>query len=160
MYGVTNVLGPTIEFLTSPDEQGAVYCVMKGTMPPGAVVPLHSHPDFESFWLISGAVLALSEREGGFDWLSVRPGDFLHVPAGAKHAFRNTSKDPAVALITTTPGLARFLQEVGRPTEGGGQSPPAAEDMQRLAAAAAKYGHWLGSPEDNAAVGITLPSGS
>jgi len=37
--------GPTVEFLTSPQEASIDFCVLKGVIPPGVSVPLHSHPD-------------------------------------------------------------------------------------------------------------------
>jgi hypothetical protein len=44
-----DVLGPTIQFLTSPDDGDDAPCVMRGTVPPDVVVPLHSHADPETF---------------------------------------------------------------------------------------------------------------
>jgi len=38
-----------IEFLASPDEIGSEICLIRGTLPPGVVVSLHSHPDPEVF---------------------------------------------------------------------------------------------------------------
>jgi hypothetical protein len=120
-------------------------------------VPLHSHPDAESFFVLSGAVQVLVERGTRLEWLDVRQGDFVHVPGGAKHAFRNTSGGPVVQLIATTPRLGRFFQETGKPVSAGvSPSPPTPDDLRRFAEVAARYGHWMGSPEENAAVGITL----
>jgi hypothetical protein len=51
--------GPTVEFLTSPQEASIDFCVLKGVIPPGVSVPLHSHPDTEDFFIISGQVEAL-----------------------------------------------------------------------------------------------------
>ena len=155
MDGVLDVFGPTVEFLTSPSEAEAVYCVMRGTMPPGVTVPLHSHPDVESFFLLSGAVQMLTQREDTCAWLDVKPGSFIHIPSGAKHAFRNTSSAPAVMLITTTPQLGRFFQEIGRPvTPDVPPPPPTSEELEHFMRLAAYYHHWLVSPADNAAVGI------
>ena len=70
-YGVFVVFGPTLEFLISPGQVDSAYCVMKGTIPPGVSAPLHSHPDIESFILVSGAVQAMSQRDGVFEWLEV-----------------------------------------------------------------------------------------
>jgi quercetin dioxygenase-like cupin family protein len=53
------VFGPTVEFLTSPENPAAVYCVMRGTIPAGLSVSLHSHGDDESFFVLSGAVQIL-----------------------------------------------------------------------------------------------------
>ena len=157
-YGIVDVLGPTIEFLTSPDEANAGYCVMIGKIPPGVSIPLHSHVDVESFFMLSGAVQVLSEDRDGFSWLDVKPGDFVQVPGNSKHAFRNTSIEPVVQLITTTPKLGRFFQEIGRRVTPGASPPaPTPEELQRFARVAAKYGYWHGSPEENAAVGIHFP---
>jgi quercetin dioxygenase-like cupin family protein len=151
---VLDIFGPTVEFLTSPAGSDGDYCVMIGTIPPGVSVPLHSHPDPESFYLLSGAVRALSQRDDHFEWLNVKPGEFVHEPSGVKHAFLG---EPAVPLITTTSKLGRFVQEIGRPvTPGTFPAPPTSDDLQRLMRVSAKYDHWVGSPAENAVVGINL----
>jgi quercetin dioxygenase-like cupin family protein len=160
-YGVLDVFGPTLEFLIFPEEaDGGGYCVMTGTIPPGVSVPLHSHPDIESFFLVSGAVQIMSQRDGKFEWLDVKPGELVHVPSNAKHAWRNTSNEPAVQLITTTPKLGRFFLEIGRPVRAGrasvALSPPTRDELQHFMRVAANYGYWLGSPAENAAIGIAL----
>jgi quercetin dioxygenase-like cupin family protein len=100
-YGVLDVFGPTLEFLILPEQADGGYCAMTGTIPPGGSVPLHSHPDIESFFLVSGAVRVMSQREDSFEWLDVRRGEFVSVPSNAKHAWQNTSSGPAVQLIIT-----------------------------------------------------------
>jgi hypothetical protein len=52
---VLDVCGPTIEFLTSPDDEHDEFRVMRGVIPPGAVIPLHSHDDPEDFYIVAGA---------------------------------------------------------------------------------------------------------
>ena len=152
-----DVFGPRVEFFTSPEEADGTYCVMMGTIPPGVAVPLHSHPDLESFFLISGDVQALSEQAEKLEWRDVGPSEFVHIPANAKHAWRNTSSEPAVMLITTTGKLGRFFQEIGRPIKTAGLVPPPTPDeLQHLMRVSAKYSYWNGSPEENAAVGIRL----
>jgi hypothetical protein len=49
---VVNLSRPQTEPLTSRKEQS--YFVLKGTIPPGINVPLHSHGDPESFYVLSG----------------------------------------------------------------------------------------------------------
>jgi Cupin domain len=134
-----------------------VYCVMKGTIPAGGSVPLHSHLDPESFFVISGRAQVLIERADRLEWIDVKAGDFVHIPGGAKHAHRNPSNGPVVELATSTPRLGRFFQEVARPLAAGRPTPPTPEDLERFARIAAKYQHWLASPEENAAVGIQVP---
>jgi quercetin dioxygenase-like cupin family protein len=152
-----DVFGPTIEFLTLPERGDSGYCAMIGTIPAGVAVPLHSHPDLESFFLISGGIQALSEGREKLEWLDVNPGEFVHVPSNAKHAWRNTSRESAVMLITTTPKLGRFFQEVGRPVSPGASlPPPTPDDLLHFASVSAKYDYWVSSRAENAAVGINL----
>ena len=150
-----DVLGPVVEFLTSPDGQGEP-CVMKGTIPPGAVVPLHSHPDSEAFFVIAGTQQVLTKSATDVAWHEVQAGDYVYIAPGTPHAWRNDSEDPVIDLIVTTPPLGRFFQEAGKPTDGA-SLPPSPGDLARMVAVAAKYHYWLGSVEENAAVGINLP---
>jgi quercetin dioxygenase-like cupin family protein len=152
---VFDVFGPTLEFLSPPTEE-ATYCVLRGVIPPGGFVPLHSHLDPESFLILSGTVQVLTERGDGLQWLDVAPGDFIEIPGGVKHAFRNTTGVPAVQLVATTSPLGRFFQEIGKLVTG--ISPPSRtpDDLEQLKQIAARYGYWLGSPEENSAVGIPL----
>jgi quercetin dioxygenase-like cupin family protein len=154
---VLDVLGPTVEFLVLPSDCEGGYCVIKGTIPSSISVPLHSHPDDESFFLLSGSVQALVHRQDGFERLTMSAGDFRHVPQGVRHAWKNQSKEPAVAITITTSSLGRFFQEVGRPVAAEAfSSTPSLADVQRFAEVAARYHHWLANPEENAAVGIKL----
>jgi mannose-6-phosphate isomerase-like protein (cupin superfamily) len=57
----------------------------------------------ESFFVISGTVRLLD----GATWIDGRPGDFLYVPAGGIHGFRNESGEPASMLILFAPGAPR-----------------------------------------------------
>jgi mannose-6-phosphate isomerase-like protein (cupin superfamily) len=45
----------------------------------------------ESFYVLSGAV----KIHDGTGWVERHPGDFLYVPAGGIHGFRNESGEPA-----------------------------------------------------------------
>jgi quercetin dioxygenase-like cupin family protein len=152
-----DLVGPTIEFLTSPQEANIDFCVLRGVLPPGVSVPLHSHPDTEDFFVLSGEVQALRQTAQGYEWINAKAGDYLHVPGGTRHGWRNVSTEPMVAYLITTTKLARFFQEVGRPLAATPQ-PEIAQDLgqflARFEAVSAKYGYWNATPEENAAVGI------
>lgn len=73
----------------------------------------------ESFYVLVGQVRIYDGRE----WIEAEPGDFVHVPPGGMHGFRNESGAPASMLIHFAPGapreayfegLARWARE-GRP---------------------------------------------
>jgi quercetin dioxygenase-like cupin family protein len=114
-----DVFGVVVEFMTPPDEAQA--CVMRATMPPGVTVPLHSHNDFEDFYILSGSYQVLVEGGGGREWRDFRAGDYVRVPGDVPHAIRNVTEAPAVDLIITTPRMGNFDHRVGF---GGGQHPP------------------------------------
>jgi quercetin dioxygenase-like cupin family protein len=152
---IVEFFGPTVEFLTSPEDEHNDFCVLKGTIPPGVSVPLHSHPDTEDFFIISGSVEGLRHDTEGYKWIAAKAGDYIHVPGGAQHAWGNVSGEPLINLIITTKKLGRFFREAGRPVIDAPQ-PVALEDLTRFTTISAKYGYWNATPEENAAVGIDL----
>jgi quercetin dioxygenase-like cupin family protein len=136
--------GPVVELLILSDRGG--YWVMKEELPPNVSVPLHSHDDEESFYVLSGEAQVLMQTKAGFEWRSLTKGDFAHIPSGAKHAWRNLQSCRAEMLLTTTPKLGRFLCEMGEFARNGG-GPGLAEKLHYLSQ---RYGYWLGSPQENA----------
>ena len=113
-------------------------------------MPLHSHPEPESFIAVSGEVEGLLHADGSFRWIAIRPGEILHVPGGVPHAWRNRSQEPAVSLAVTEESLAAFFREVGTPAG----APPVPDAAERFAEASLRRGHWLATPEESAAVGL------
>jgi mannose-6-phosphate isomerase-like protein (cupin superfamily) len=57
----------------------------------------------ESFYVLSGTVQLYDGRR----WTDAGPGDFLFVPEGGIHGFRNTSGQPASMLLLFAPGAPR-----------------------------------------------------
>jgi quercetin dioxygenase-like cupin family protein len=152
-YPAIDVFGPTVEFLSGPDDRAAEFCVMRGLLPPGVVVPLHSHDDAEDFFILAGTQQVLIEDDHGLQWHDVLAGDYVHVAGGTPHAHRNISDQPAVELVITTARLGRFFREIARP---GAQRPPTPDELAHFVEVATKYGYNLGTPDQNAAVGIEL----
>ena len=137
-----DLFGPTIAFLTAPED--GVPCVMRGTVPAGGVVPLHSHADPETFIGLSGSIEGLAGDAG---WTRFGPGDVFHVPGGARHAFRNRASEPAVMVIVSTATIGRFFREVS--------GPPTPEAIQHFLDVSERYGYWNATPEESAAAGAT-----
>ena len=156
---VLNVLGPTVEFLTPPGDGPNGVCVMRGVLPPGVTVPLHSHEDAEDFYVLAGSQQVLVHENNGFEWRDANAGDYVRVPGRVLHAHRNVSDEPAIDLIFTTTQLGRFFEEVGRPLSASPQA-PTPDQVAEFVAAATKNGHTLGTLEENAAAGIQLSNGS
>jgi quercetin dioxygenase-like cupin family protein len=146
---IVDVFGPTIEFRTT--ENG--FSVLKGVVPPRAFVPMHSHPEIEDFIVISGELRCLRQDTKGYEWITAKVGDYVHVPENARHAWHNTSNELATVIVITTNKMEQFFRESGRSIDGTLQL-PTPEELGQFAAICAKYNYWIASPEENAAVGI------
>lgn len=144
-----DILGSRIEFKTSLSHDPNSYCIATAIIPAGVAVPLHSHPDRETIYITSGIL----EVYDGSDWRTLGAGDLFDVAADARHALRNTSAHQVSAVLVTTASLASFFASVGRSVPAG---PPQPKDLQVFVAAAADHGVWLGSPQDNTAIGISM----
>lgn len=84
----------------------------------------HFHRTFsESFYVLRGTVRFYD----GSAWVEATAGDFLYVPKGGIHAFRNDSDKPASMLILFAPGAARerYFIEVDEIAGSGRQLSPA-----------------------------------
>ena len=145
--------GNRMELLSPPTEDA--YCVM-GTIPAGGGVPLHSHPEPESFYVLSGEVEALVQTTGGLEWKRLAPGDFLHILAGVRHAWRNPSIEPLSALLRAPRNLAARFRRWDKPRAQLARNFSHRMPFSSIAEISERYGHWLGSPKENAAVGIRL----
>jgi quercetin dioxygenase-like cupin family protein len=152
---VIDVLGPTIKFLSS-DEGEHDPCVMRSVVPPGVTVPLHSHPEPETFILVAGRIEGLKETAGNFEWVVIGRGDVFHVPGGVKHAFRNQSNEPADIVIAAPRSIGRFFREIGTPLapDAPPPGPPSANMILHFMETSKRYGHWIATPEENARIGI------
>ena len=64
----------------------------------------HFHRSFsEAFYVLEGTPTLFN----GQTWAAGAPGDFMYVPEGGIHGFRNDSLAPASMLILFAPGIAR-----------------------------------------------------
>jgi quercetin dioxygenase-like cupin family protein len=57
------VLGVLLQFLSTPEQSNDQISVMRGTIPSGVVIPLHSHADPEIFYVLNSS-LVVSQAEG------------------------------------------------------------------------------------------------
>jgi quercetin dioxygenase-like cupin family protein len=149
--------GTLFEILASPEEVGDPICLIRGTVPPGVAVPLHSHPDMELFYVLEGSMEIFQSKEGMSGWTTVGVGAVVALPGNVKHALRNTSSLPATMILVTTSKMYEFFGEVSKPFDPNQRpAPPTPEAMEIFFGTVAKYGYWMASPEENAAIGISL----
>jgi quercetin dioxygenase-like cupin family protein len=139
-------LRPGNRYLTEVTDGDGDYCVMLGTLPPGVVVPMHSHSDRETFYVLSGNPDAYL----GDHWETLGPGDVFDAQNCIRHAWRNSSGASVSMLCVTTMRMGRFLRDIA--VDDGSADPRA--DAQRFLRLVQEHGYWLASPEENAAIGL------
>jgi quercetin dioxygenase-like cupin family protein len=145
---------PRNRILTDTSRDDDDYCVSIAAMPPGVVVPLHSHADHETFYILSGEMQGYDGNAGV--WRTLRAGDVFDVTDGLRHAWRNAGHVEASMLFVTTNRMARFLREASE-LKVGGTPEDAARGFGDLVA---RFGYWCAGPEENAAIGLTIGWGA
>ena len=147
------VPGVLLQFLSTPEQINDQISVMRGTVPSGVVIPLHSHADPEIFYVLNGS-LEVFQAEG---WQTVTAGEVVSIPGNVRHALRNTSPSPITLITVSKQELYSFFRELARPFDPNRPpAPPTPEETQHLFSLAEKYEYWLASPDENAAIGISL----
>jgi mannose-6-phosphate isomerase-like protein (cupin superfamily) len=96
--------GTTVQYLATGTSTGGLFGLYRWSMGerPGGPEPHFHRTIAESFFILDGSVRIYT----GSDWVDADPGDFVHVPPGGVHAFRNES-GPASMLIHFAPGAPR-----------------------------------------------------
>ena len=114
---LTLLSGVSVHYLATGAETNSEFGLYRWDMGPERTGPAaHFHKAItESFFILSGTVRLFD----GTTWIDATPGDFLFVPQGGLHGFRNESGQPASMLLLFTPGAPRepyfeFLDEVAR----------------------------------------------
>ncbi|SDJ74965.1 cupin domain-containing protein [Nonomuraea jiangxiensis] len=116
--------GTQVHYLGTGGSTNGAFGLYRWEMGPGPSGPgAHFHRTItESFYVLSGAI----QLYNGEKWAEGRPGDFLFVPEGGVHAFRNQSGEPASMLILFTPGAPReaYFEELADISHTGRQLTP------------------------------------
>ena len=107
--------------------------------------------------MLDGSLEVYRESGQSQGWSVTPSGGVPAIPGKVKHALRNTSSTPTTVLLVTQAELYNIFRSIAKPFEVG-QMPalPSPQDLQQLFASAAKYHYWMGSPEENATIGISL----
>ena len=154
---VFSVVGTHLRFISTPEQNRADVSVMIGGIPATAVIPLHSHADPEVFYLLEGSMDVFQDDGISSGWQTATLGEAVTIAGGVKHALRNPGATAVSTVLVSQEQLYRFFRELAEPLEPGASPPvPTPEVMLRLFEVAARYQYWIGSPSENAAIGITL----
>ena len=103
------IMGATIDIHATLEDTADSFSLIELRVPPrfsGAPAHLHEHMT-ESFYMLEGTIDLLKEDT----WTKLRPGDFVLIPPGTPHGYRNNTDDYARFLVTA-PGHDRFFVEL------------------------------------------------
>jgi mannose-6-phosphate isomerase-like protein (cupin superfamily) len=97
--------GTRIHYLATGESTGGQFGLYRWEMGAGRGGPdPHFHRSIsESFYILEGSMAIFD----GSQWIDTEPGDWIHVPAGGVHGFKNTSGAPTTMLLHFAPGAPR-----------------------------------------------------
>ena len=118
---VQNPSGNRTHFVAGSALTHGEFGLYKLDMAPKAGGPsTHFHKTIsESFFVLTGEVQLFD----GEQWITARRDDFLYVPVGGLHAFRNDSDEPSSMLLLFSPGAPReeYFEQVAEMSQRGGR---------------------------------------
>ncbi|HEY7336521.1 MAG TPA: quercetin 2,3-dioxygenase [Bryobacteraceae bacterium] len=131
--------GDRITYLITGEETGGAFFMAEVSVAPGGGPPPHFHSrEDESFYLQQGTLTV----QVGDKALNVSPGDFVHMPRGVMHSFKNVGEETAKLLMVASPaGLENYFAETFFPAADAADIPqlgPAV--IARAMKTAPKYG--------------------
>jgi quercetin dioxygenase-like cupin family protein len=133
--------GVKVTFLVTGAQSGGACFIFEGVTPPGGGPPPHiHHREEESIYLLQGTLTIQADGRT----FHAKAGDFIHIPRGTVHSFRNDGAVDARLLTTVSPagpaGLEKFFAESFYPATDRSASPlPMSKElMGRIVAAASK----------------------
>lgn len=133
------LLGDFYAIKTSSAQTGGAYSITEIESFPGNGPPVHiHHKEDECLYIAEGAFsMILGDRV--FD---VADGDYVRIPKGTPHTYKNVGAVPGKMLVVLSPGgFERLWAELGQP--GSLNQPPKEADpstLNRLLVLAAGYG--------------------
>ncbi len=97
--------GGAVHYLATTKQTGGEFGLYRWDFGTGVTGPdPHFHRTIsESFFILSGTVRLYN----GTEWVDATAGDFLYVPQGGIHGFKNESGEKASMLLLFTPGAPR-----------------------------------------------------
>ena len=101
--------GDHYTFLVTGEESGGAYFVMEALVLPGGGPPPHIHTrEDETYYILEGQIEVLLGEETSI----AGPNDFVNVPRGTVHCFRNAGSETARMVLTFTPaGIEKWFEE-------------------------------------------------
>ncbi|MFC8290357.1 cupin domain-containing protein [Streptomyces sp. NPDC057242] len=113
--------GASTHYLATHESTGGEFGLYRMELGPrSAGARAHFHRTVsESFYILSGEL----ELYNGDKWVTGRTGNFLYVPVGGLHAFKNVTDEPVSMLALFSPGAPReeYFERLSEMSRRGGE---------------------------------------
>jgi len=141
--------GDLYTLLITGEETNNTLFQFEAIVPKGGGPPAHVHSkEDETFYIVSGSLeILLGDKR-----YHAKRGDFVYIPRGTVHQFKNVGGDVAVQLVTFVPsGMDRFFREVFPEAKDRSAAPPPVTEelIRKMNEAAPKYGIEFVQPPDS-----------
>lgn len=141
--------GDLYTYLATGEETNNLFFQFEAVVPAGGGPPPHIHGrEDESFYVVSGSL----EMQLGDSILMAKAGDYVYIPRGTVHGFKNVGDSTAIQFVTVAPaGMEHYFNEVFPVvTDRNAAPPPPTEALiQKLIEVAPKYGLEFPPPTDS-----------
>lgn len=133
-------MGVLVTVKVKAGDTGGAYSLFEDFIPPGAGPVPHTHTnEDETIFVLEGKLRAWL---GGKQY-DVKVGDFVHMPRGVQHYFKNVTDEPTRLLLTYTPGgFEQWFLDIGKAVTPGSKVSPefTGDDIKKAVAQAKRYG--------------------
>ena len=131
--------GVVMKQLISGDRTEGQFCLLENRSYGETKTPIHVHADDdETIYVVEGKLTAVVDGKAR----TLSSGESVFLKRGIPHQLMNPDDQPARYILIGTPSVfERFLAEAGRELRKGETvGPPTPADIERLNAAAPRYG--------------------
>jgi quercetin dioxygenase-like cupin family protein len=131
--------GVVMKRLVSGEQTGGSFCLFENRSDGQTKTPIHIHADDdETVYVIEGQLTAVVNGETR----TLSPGESLFLKRGIPHQLMNPGNQPVRYILIGTPSIfEQFLAEGGHELRKGEVvGPPTPADIERLKAAAPRFG--------------------
>lgn len=133
-------MGVLVTIKVRASDTNNAYSVFEDLVLPGAGPVPHVHVnEDETMYILEGELRAWLDGQQ----YDLKVGDFVHMPRGVEHYFKNVSTKPTRMLLSYTPGgFEKWFLDIGKPFAPEAKNPPETTqaDVQAAIIEAKKYG--------------------